>query len=147
MREILLGRYYHPGTGGSNSLKYVLPAILGTEGPLRAKYSQADYGTGKMPSLNLKEGKVWIREGSSNPYECLPKICEVCPDLPEDVERVFGDEGIDQGGAAMMAYAKAQFTECSDQEVEGLREALLQYCELDTLAMVMLWEELKGFIG
>jgi len=146
MREILLGRYYHPGTGGSNSLKDVLPAILGTEGPLRAKYSQADYGTGKMPSLNLKEGKVWIREGSSNPYECLPKICEVCPDLPEDVERVFGDQEIDQGGAAMMAYAKAQFTECSDQEVEGLREALLQYCELDTLAMVMLWEEWRRWI-
>ena len=47
----------------------------------------------------------------------------------------------------MMAYAKAQFTECSDQEAQGLREALLQYCELDTLAMVMLWEEWKAFTG
>ena len=146
MLPILKGRYYHPGSGGSNSLKYVLPAILGTKGLLRDKYSRPIYGTKEMPSLNLKKGKVWIREGSSNPYECLPKICEVCPDLPEDVERLFGDEGIDQGGAAMMAYAKAQFTECSPEEVEGLKRALLQYCELDTLAMVIVWEEWKRWI-
>ena len=63
-------------------------------------------------------------------------------DIPADVERVFGvDDRIDQGGAAMTAYAKVQFTQCSAAEVKGVREALLKYCELDTLAMVMLWEE------
>jgi hypothetical protein len=41
----------------------------------------------------------------------------------------------------MTAYAKVQFTQCSGAEVAGVEKALLKYCELDTLAMVMLWEE------
>jgi hypothetical protein len=141
MLPILKGRYYHPGSGGSNSLKKILPAILSPGGKLHKKYSQPVYGSNEMPSLNLKEGKMWVTERVWDPYEFLPRICDVCGDLPLGVERLFGDEGIDQGGAAMMAYAKAQFTECSEEEVKGLEKALLQYCELDTLAMVMLWEE------
>ena len=94
-----------------------------------------------MHSENLKEGKAWVTDRCWDPYEFLPSICDVCGDLPDGVERLFEDEGIDQGGAAMMAYGKAQFTECSEEEVKGLEKALLQYCELDTLAMVMLWEE------
>jgi hypothetical protein len=43
----------------------------------------------------------------------------------------------------MMAYAKCQFTEISNEEVASLRAALLKYCELDTLAMVMLWQTWK----
>jgi hypothetical protein len=66
----------------------------------------------------------------------------VSADIPLDVERVFGEnDKIDQGGAAMTAYAKVQFTQCSAAEVAGVEKALLKYCELDTLAMVMLWEE------
>ena len=43
----------------------------------------------------------------------------------------------------MMAYAKCQFTEISTEEIASLRAALLKYCELDTLAMVMLWQTWK----
>ena len=39
-----------------------------------------------------------------------------------------------------MAYARLQFDEISDDEREELREVLLRYCELDTLAMVMIYE-------
>jgi hypothetical protein len=45
-----------------------------------------------------------------------------------------------QDGAAAVAFAKMQFTEMSDMERKALRKALLQYCELDTLAMLMIWE-------
>jgi hypothetical protein len=41
----------------------------------------------------------------------------------------------------MTAYAKVQFTKCSKEEVAGIEKSLLKYCEFDTLAMVMLWEE------
>jgi len=146
MLPILKGRYYHPGTGGSNSLKKILPAILSPGGKLHGKYKLPVYGADGMPSLNLKEGKTWVTAMECDPYEFLPKICDVCEDLPGGVERLFGDEGIDQGGAAMMAYAKAQFTECSPEEVGGLKRALLQYCELDTLAMVIVWEEWNRWI-
>jgi hypothetical protein len=43
----------------------------------------------------------------------------------------------------MTAYAKMQFEEMSDYERGELTSSLLQYCELDTLAMVMIYEAWK----
>lgn len=42
------------------------------------------------------------------------------------------------GGAALAAYSKLQFTDMTATDV--LKSALLQYCELDTMAMVFIWE-------
>jgi len=137
LQRILLKQYYHPLAGGSNSLKKILPAILQTSPFLKKKYSSPIYGTPAMPSRNFK-AKAWI-QGTADPYELLPSVAA---DIPAGIERVFGEgDRIDQGGAAMTAYAKVQFTQCSAVEVAGVEKALLQYCELDTLAMVMLWEE------
>jgi hypothetical protein len=49
-------------------------------------------------------------------------------------------EEIAEGGAAMMAYAWLQFTDVPPAQKEQIRKALLRYCELDTMAMVMIWE-------
>jgi hypothetical protein len=137
LQKILLKQYYHPLAGGSNSLKKILPAILQTSSLLKKKYSSPIYGTPAMPSKNFK-AMTWI-QGKADPYELLPLVSA---DIPLDVERVFGEnDKINQGGAAMTAYAKVQFTQCSGAEVAGVEKALLKYCELDTLAMVMLWEE------
>lgn len=40
----------------------------------------------------------------------------------------------------MTAYGMMQFSEMSDAEKQAISTALLQYCELDTFAMVMLYE-------
>jgi hypothetical protein len=40
----------------------------------------------------------------------------------------------------MTAYARMQFTEMGEGERQRIIDALLRYCELDTLAMVMLYE-------
>jgi succinate dehydrogenase flavin-adding protein (antitoxin of CptAB toxin-antitoxin module) len=62
----------------------------------------------------------------------------------EGAEGLFdGDEssdGIREGGAAMTAYAQMQFTQMPDDERQRYCAALLRYCELDTLAMVFLFE-------
>ena len=50
------------------------------------------------------------------------------------------DAKVQDGGAALVAFGKMQFTKMSDEEKSALVAALLQYCELDTLAMVMLFE-------
>ena len=44
------------------------------------------------------------------------------------------------GGAALTAYQRLQFEEIDSQERDRLQTALLKYCELDTLAMVMVWQ-------
>jgi hypothetical protein len=47
---------------------------------------------------------------------------------------------IKDGGAALTAFGKVQYTNMSEMERELIKNALLKYCELDTLAMVMIWE-------
>jgi len=43
-------------------------------------------------------------------------------------------------GAAMTAYNLIQFTEGFVTVNESLKSELLKYCELDTMAMVVIWE-------
>lgn len=50
-------------------------------------------------------------------------------------------EGVHNGGEAMDTYAKMQTM--TPAEVEEARGHLLKYCELDTFAMVKIWERLK----
>jgi hypothetical protein len=40
----------------------------------------------------------------------------------------------------MTAFAQMQFTQMSETERDRVRKALLKYCELDTLAIVMIYE-------
>jgi len=53
---------------------------------------------------------------------------------------------LNDGGAAQAAYARLQFEEMSAYEREEIQKALLKYCELDTLAMVMIYEGWKDFL-
>jgi hypothetical protein len=73
-----------------------------------------------------------------NPYDLLPNLYQ---DIPKDSEILFSsDNRLQEGGAALIAYARMQFTEMSETERKELRKALLKYCELDTLAMVFIVE-------
>ena len=50
-------------------------------------------------------------------------------------------EGVHNGGEAMDTYAKMQTM--TPEEIEEARGHLLKYCELDTFAMVKIWQRLK----
>jgi hypothetical protein len=133
--------YYDPATNGSNSLKHVLPAILNSSCFLQEKYSEPIYGADAgIRSLNfqnwtwieLEEGKV------KDPYKQLPTMFQDISN--KDMEFLSHDDKMRDGGAALTAYARMQFEEMSDYERDEIRKALLKYCELDTLAMVMVYE-------
>lgn len=47
---------------------------------------------------------------------------------------------------AVTVYARMQFEEMRDTEREERRTALLKYCELDTLAMVMIYEAWREWV-
>lgn len=143
--------YYDPRMRGSNSIKTVLPSVLNASALLKEKYGQPIYGGrgGSIPSLNITdrmEPKVWIRPKSGNPaeienpYKWLPDVSSYLPEgflAPED-ENEEDLVQINNGGAALTAYAKLQFAGL--EMTAALRDALLSYCELDTLAMVFIWE-------
>lgn len=76
-----------------------------------------------------------------DPYKLLPPIFS---DLDlEEMDALVMEGSIADGGAAMTAYSRMQFTEMSEAECERVTKALLKYCELDTFAMVMIYEYWK----
>ena len=77
-----------------------------------------------------------------NPYKNLPSVYKNFT-ADELDNSTTGLNHLADGGTALTAYAKLQFTEVSLQEHNALVEALLRYCELDTLAMVMIYEHFK----
>ena len=130
--------YYNPHTLGSNSLKYVLPAIMKSSPVLKDKYSSPlNYGT------NLKDYIFYQEIGNElvDPYSMLPSLSDIVG--AELIDAIFKKDSLADGGAAMKAFQVLQFSDISIEEKNALRTALLNYCELDTLAMVMLFEHLK----
>jgi len=145
LREVVLQHFYHPLMNGSNSIKKVIPAVLEESKLLKEKYSDAVYGMSKpIKSLNF-DVMTWIEIGSGgkvvDPYKKLPPVFK---DIPQqwfsDEAPLFLDDSIDDGGAAMTAWSRMQFTEMSTIERQAIEAALLKYCELDTLSMVWLLE-------
>ena len=146
MCELVKRYYYDPAMKGSNSIKQVLPAILNSSSFLQKKYSEAIYGTDSgIASLNFREWKwVEFEEGRVlDPYKLLPKMFQ---DISEkDFALLSGSDELNDGGAALTAYARMQFEEMSEYERLEIKTALLKYCELDTFAMVMIYEGWKDF--
>ncbi len=146
--EMVKKYYYNPLTNGSNSLKYVLPAILQSDQIIQAKYAQA-IGDISVSSLNFQNNHIWLKTQDDkvvNPYKMLPPVF---PNWSEDdiADAVSNMEELGDGGAAMIAYAKMQYTNMTDRERTLLTDALLRYCELDTLAMVMLHEHFMNVVA
>lgn len=143
LRDLVLRFYYDPLTFGSNSIKYVFPAVLKRSKYLQEKYSQPIYGAvDGILSLNFTDMQ-WVRHQNEtiiDPYTLLPKLFQDINISEQGIDLIFGDDKIKGGGAASIAYSRLQFCEMSDLERDELISALLKYCELDTLAMVMMVE-------
>jgi hypothetical protein len=65
----------------------------------------------------------------------------------EELDQLSDIEDLNNGGAALTAYGFMQYTDMSDQKREALSQALKKYCELDTLAMVMIWEGFREVVN
>ena len=135
MLKLVQKHYYQKDMGGSNSIKQVLPTVLIHSTFLKNKYSKPlEFGTNLIGKTmwQKKEGKV------QDPYKQLPPIYE---DIDQSQDSYLDEKGnIRDGGAALMAYSYLQFSDLDDDRREAITKGLLRYCELDTLAMVMIYE-------
>lgn len=122
MCDIAKRCYFHPKMKGRLSLKVVLPAIWETNESLHAEFSQ-----------------YYRREGGQliDPYETLPRLPFGYPESDEEET----DQAVTEGTGAMRAYQEMLYGlhRNDDATKEKWRRLLLQYCELDTAAMVMVW--------
>lgn len=135
-----------PGTKGSSSIKKVLPAVLNASVLLQARYAAPMYGArGGIPSLNFHD-QAWVHFDEQgrvcDPYSLLGgRFNDAELDALEDAEE--SSPVVADGGAAMAAYSLLQGGLLDVAATDKLTRQLLRYCELDTLAMVMVFEGLK----
>lgn len=138
--------YYDPRTNGSNSIKYVLPAILNSSFYLQERYSQPNYGKSNHIKGSNFENFQWVQYENNvvkDPYKLLPNLFTNISE--KDHILLTQEDEINNGSAALTAYAKIQSTEIDTEERTALEAGLLRYCELDTLAMVMIFEGWKNW--
>lgn len=139
LADVARRRYFHPYTQGSCSIKKVLPSVMRSSAFLAQRYSQPTYGSdgpAGIPSHNFNNMVWWSeRDGEvQDPYKLLTQ--QDCG-IPQ--------AAINQGGAATTAYMLLQFEDMPDEHRAELNAALLRYCELDTLAMVMILQAWRNW--
>jgi hypothetical protein len=126
----LAGRFYfHPLMGGRTSIKVVLPSVLNASTSEKIKHW-------------LKEETLFeeTESGISDPYKLLEhRIIDYTKDEIVTVKN---------GGDAMAAYRDMLYGISKDNPMakQAYNEALKQYCKLDTLAMVIIWEHWQALL-
>ena len=132
MNRFTLEHYFHPKMKGKTSIKKVLPAVLYENSSTRISRWLKEFDS-KFSLLNEADGKI------TDPYAQLPPL-----DIFNECEKYLKD-----GGGAMAAYQDILFglRKNDAQSLKAYEKGLLNYCKLDTLAMVIIWEHWKTSLG
>ena len=115
--------YFQTERGGYKSIKLVLPAVLKSNKSIHVEELLNDVDLLKKDS-----------DGNRiNPYDILPEIS-----IEYDGQKIK----VNDGSGPMLAYQDMVYGLNRDNnEVKNkYKQALLDYCRLDTLAMVIIWE-------
>ena len=126
----LAGQYYfHPLMGGRTSIKVVLPSVL--------KAATSDHIKQWLRDENLFEE---TEQGIADPYKLLEK--RIIDNTSDQVVTVKN------GGDAMAAYRDMLYGISKDNPAakQAYNQALKQYCKLDTLAMVIIWQHWQNLV-
>ena len=115
--------FYHPGMRGRTGIKAVLDALWWCDERMRDQFEE---WTG-LPA-----------DPSSDPYAALPAL-EICGIV----------QNVTEGTGAVRAYQAMMYGVEKDdvEEKKAWSKLLLQYCELDTLSMVLVFEYWKRATG
>lgn len=127
--------YFHPLMQGKTSIKKVLPAVLSSINSERIRKWLENFS----PGISLYEKD---ENGiPKDPYKPLPPL-----EIYEEAERLAAvsedDVYVNEGTGAMRAYEDLMIglNKGNENTKQRYAEALLRYCKLDTLAMVIIWE-------
>lgn len=132
--EVVKSCYYSKDLKGSYSMKKLLPAIFNTDF-IKNKY-ELPISEINVTSKNFSSDWQWYKNGE-DPYKLLPTY-EV------DDYRLDSNTEINNGGLALAIYGKLQFSDVNQETRVKMRQGLLRYCELDTLAMAMVIQYFKS---
>ena len=121
--------YFHPYMKGRSSIKKTLPAVWNYhpqlhEVPWFKKYFRKD-----------SAGEIM------DPYQTLKFLFAAKSAESELAERELA-EVVAEGSAAMKAYFDMQYGDPDKRD--EIKNQLLEYCKLDTMAMVIIWYYWSG---
>ncbi len=117
MNRLTRDYYFHPYMKGRTSIKKVLPAIW-THHPYLHE---------------VEHFKAYV------PEEFTSGVLDPYDTLTAGISNESDDEVVSEGTAAMRAYQRIRFDDTlTEQQKNELRYQLLQYCKLDTMAMVII---------
>ena len=118
LNDLTLQYYFHPDMKGKTSIKKVLPAIWNNNPYLHSNPWFKKYVSDSASNLN--------------PYDTLAPV----------IGELEKEEVVKDGTGAMRAYQDLMFGADSEnkERQEQLKQLLLQYCELDSMAMVIIWK-------
>ncbi len=103
--------------------------------------------------LNINTRVYDLKEVFSKGYYIHPdfhgssSIKRVLPVLVPEFDQNYTELPISSGEEAMLAWVEIMIGNIPEDQVPKLRQELLAYCELDTLAMVKIWEALQKEIS
>ncbi|HSA56395.1 MAG TPA: DUF2779 domain-containing protein [Gemmatimonadaceae bacterium] len=116
LNQVTLNHFFHPAMGGRTSIKFVLDALWRSDSAVRERF---------------REVMGYDGDPARDPYAALPPL-----------EINGKPQAVVEGTGAIRAYEAMMYgVEREDQATRAAWEQLLsQYCRLDTLAMVLIWE-------
>lgn len=123
LNQVTQKHYLHPRAGGRTSLKVIADAVWQSNPGIRRR---------------LPQYIVEMESGPVSPYKALPPLS-------------INDRqiAVAEGMGAIMAYYRMMERTTANATLEAAqwRRLLLQYCELDTMAMVMVWWHWRELTG
>lgn len=127
MNALTLKHYFHPYMKGKTSIKKTLPAIW--------NHNKYLHEVSYFKPYFKEENKVIL-----SPYETLKYNSENIVYKDAEIK-----ETVKEGSAAMRAYQDMIFGKGKNDanKKQQLKQELLNYCELDTMAMVIIWHHWK----
>lgn len=146
------------GNDPSRRLAETLVAACGEEGPVFVYSAKFEKGRIKELSERFPDLSIRLHAISDRMVDLLDiateryyhpsqqgswSIKKVLPAIAPDLD--YGElDGVQNGEMAMTAFKEAIDTDCLPERKAEIEAQLQRYCGLDTLAMVRIWEFLRG---
>jgi Domain of unknown function(DUF2779) len=142
LMSIILKGYYVKGSNGSASIKSLLLPTLQYSTHLRDLYEAPTYD-----SNNFNRMQWWKEDvpGSGIPIDPY-KLLQCANMTDNDTGSTTSNSVVVHGGDAIAAYSMLQRIDIEMSIRQQIEKSLLRYCELDTLAMVMMMQALIGHL-
>jgi hypothetical protein len=130
LSRLVKNYYYNREMQNSLSIKDVLKSVLSVSDFLKAEYSEP------YKSDNFESIRWWQQDEADqrqiSPYQIL--------------RRRQNAAAVGRGTEAMVLYGKILTGALNRDQKKGALQSLQRYCELDTLAMVMIYEHWKNLV-